>query len=451
MRRAAALAVLVLLSACAAKPAPMPPTVTAPKFPDYIQPIPPPDLGTPAAVERHHVGWQWLQAGDLRAAERNFNSALKQSPTFYPAEVGLGYVALANKKLKDALLHFDRAVVANPRYAPALAARAEVLLATGETDEAEQSIEAALKESPNLGSLRSRLEVLRFRARQADISRARKLAESGNLDEARGAYLIALEASPDSPFLLRELAEVERRAGNAETALGYARRATEMEPDEPRGHVILGELYESQGDLAKAADAYSAAVTLLPDEALGEKIERLRARAAFEAMPEEYRAIESAETVSRAQLAALLAVRLEPLLTRSRRVNAVVITDTRNNWASNHILSVARAGVMEVYSNHTFQPDAIVRRGDLALAVSRVLDLVAANHPQLAAEWRRDRRKFPDVSPRHFSYPAVALAVEAGVMAPLDDGSFQPTRPITGIEAIAAVEKLQELGGRPVR
>ena len=451
MKRAAALAVLVLLSACAAKPAPMPPTVTAPKFPDYIQPIPPPDLGTPAAVERHHVGWQWLQAGDLRAAERNFNSALKQSPTFYPAEVGLGYVALANKKLKDALLHFDRAVVANPRYAPALAARAEVLLATGETDEAEKSIEAALKESPNLGSLRSRLEVLRFRARQADISRARKLAESGNLDEARGAYLIALEASPDSPFLLRELAEVERRGGNTETALGYARRATEMEPDEPRGHVILGELYESQGDLAKAADAYSAAVALLPDEALSEKIERLRSRAAFEGMPEEYRAIESAETVSRAQLAALLAVRLEPLLTKSRRVNAVVITDTRNNWASNHILSVARAGVMEVYSNHTFQPDAIVRRGDLALAVSRVLDLVAANHPQLAAEWRGDRRKFPDVSPRHFSYPAVALAVEAGVMSPLDDGSFQPTRPITGIEAIAAVEKLQELGGRPVR
>ena len=40
---------------------------------------------------------------------------------------------------------------------------------------------------------------------------------------------------------------------------------------------------------------------------------------------------------------------------------------------------------MEVYPNHTFQPDAVVRRADLARAVSRVLELVAQRNPQLAA------------------------------------------------------------------
>ena len=451
MKRAAAVFLLVLSGACAAKPAPAPPAITAPKFPDYIRPVPPAGIGTPAALERHEVGWQWLQAGDLRAAERNFNSALKQSASFYPAEVGLGYVALANKKHKDALLHFDRAVVANPRYAPALAGRAEALLATGEVDEAVKSIEAALQESPELGALRSRLEVLRFRDRQADITRARKLAEGGDLEQARAAYQVAMEASPDSPFLLRELADVERRAGNPEAALEHARRAAQLEPDDARGRALLGELYEAQGDLAKAADEYAAAVSLLPDEALSAKIETLRARAAFEAMPEEYRGIESSESLTRAQLAALLAVRLEDVLSKTRRVNAVVITDARNHWASAYIMSVARAGVMEVYSNHTFQPDAVVRRGDLALAVSRVLEIIAARNPQLAATWRRERRKFPDVGPRHFSYPAVALAVEAGVMAPLEDGTFQLTRPVSGADAIAAVTRLQELGGPPVR
>ena len=31
------------------------------------------------------------------------------------------------------------------------------------------------------------------------------------------------------------------------------------------------------------------------------------------------------------------------------------------------------------------------------------------------------------------------------------DGSFQLTRPVTGAEAVAAVDKLVELGGLPVR
>jgi hypothetical protein len=45
----------------------------------------------------------------------------------------------------------------------------------------------------------------------------------------------------------------------------------------------------------------------------------------------------------------------------------------------------------------------------------------------------------------------VSLAVEAGVMSTLEDGSFQLTRPVTGREAVAAVGKLQELAGQQGR
>ncbi len=242
MRRAIVVCLLVAAAGCAAKLPPEPPAVTAPKYPDYIVPGVPGGLGTPAAVERHMAGWGWLQAGDLRAAERNFAAALKQSASFYPAEAGLGYVALASKKPKDSLLHFDRAVVLNPRYAPALGGRAEALLALGEEKEALQSLDAALQADPSLSGLRTRLDVLRFRGQQQDIAAARQLAQSGQLDAARGAYLAAIETSPDSPFLHRELADVERRAGRLAAALDHASRAAALEPDEPRTHVILGEI-----------------------------------------------------------------------------------------------------------------------------------------------------------------------------------------------------------------
>jgi tetratricopeptide (TPR) repeat protein len=449
MKAAAVLSLVALLTACAAKTAPLPPPITTPKFPDFVHPVPPQGTGTPAALERHQIAWQWLQAGDLRAAERNFASALRQSATFYPAEVGLGYVALASKKHKESLLHFDRAVVANPRYAPALAGRADALLAMGEVDEAVTSIEAALTADPGLGALRSRLEVLRFRNQQEDIDNARKLASAGRLDEARGAYRGLIDASPASAFLLRELADVERRAGNNDAALDYAGKSVELEPEEARGHLLLGDLYEAKGDAAKAVDALTAAANLQPSEALSERIAALRSRAAFEAMPPEYRSIETSPTVTRAQLAALLAVRLDDLLVMAPRVSAVVITDTRGSWAAPHILSVARTGVMEVYPNHTFQPGAIVRRADLAQAASRVLQIIAARNPQLGAAWRdSSRRKFADLGPRHLSHPAVSLVVEAGVMATRENGTFDLTDLVTGAEAVTAVTKLQELGGR---
>jgi tetratricopeptide (TPR) repeat protein len=450
---------LVVAAGCGPKLPPSPPAVTSPKFPDFLTPDVPRGVGTPAAVERHMAGWGWLQAGDLRAAERNFAAALKQSGSestsqstpFYPAEVGLGYVALANKKQKDALLHFDRAVVVNPRYPPALSGRAEALLALGQEKEALQSLDAALQADPSLTVLRTRLDVLRFRGQQQEIEVARKLAQSGQLDDARGAYIGALETSPDSPFLHRELADVERRAGRLDAALDHASRAAALEPDEPRTHILLADIYEAQGDVVKAADELAAALALQPDDALKVRVESLRERAAFAAMPEEYRNIESSTAVTRGQVAALFAVQLEPLLATARNVNAIVITDTRGHWAAPYILTAARAGVMEVYPNHTFQPDAVVRRADMARAVSRVLELVAQRNPQLAAAWRASRRKFPDVGPGHLNYPVAALAVDAGVMATADDGSFQLTRPVTGAEAVASMARLAQLAGQPAR
>lgn len=448
----AVLVMAVILGGCAARVPSSPPAIVSPKFPELLEPAVPPGLGTPAAIERHEVGWRWLQNGDLRSAERNFAAALKQAAGFYPAQVGLGYVALAGKQFKDALVHFDRAVVANPRYAPALAGRAEALLATGDSAQALQSIEAALQADPSQTAVRSRVEVLKFRSQQQQVTVARKLAESGKLQEARTAYQSAIAASPETPFLHRELADVERLAGHPEPALAHARRAAELDPDDPRTQIVLGQLYEEAGDHARAADAYASAAALQPDEMLSEKIASLRARAAFEAMPAEYREIAEAPAVTRAQLAALLAVRLQELLAQARRVSAVVITDTRGSWATPHILSVTRGGVMEVYPNHTFQPDAAVRRVDLAQAASRVLELIAAGNPKLAAAWRNARtRKFPDVGPRHLNYPAASLAVEAGVLPTAPDGAFQLARPVSGAEAIEAVNRLQELADFPSR
>ncbi len=444
----AACAIAAVAAGCAKKVTPAVPPAGPPKFPDFVFPAVPAPLDVGPARFSHQSGWQWLQAGDLKAAERNFSAALKLSPSFYPSETGLGYVALAHKDSKDAAGHFERALTANGSYASALAGRGEALLALGQRDAALASFQAAITAEPQLSALRSRIEVLRFRGLQEDVDAARKAADGGRLPDARAMYERTIAASPDSPFLYRELAIVERREGNLPSALEHAQKAAMLNPTEPRNLVTIGEIYEAQGQYAKAIEAYTSAAALEPSDSLDAKLDELREKAAFAAMPPEYRSIETAPTVTRAQLAALIGVRLDDLLKRAPRTNAVVITDTRSNWAGPWILSVSRAGIMEVYPNHTFQPNALVRRADLAQAAARALTLIAATNTHLAASMRNARGKFPDVPPGHLSYSAASVAVQSGVMSITSDGTFQLPRPVTGEEAIAAVNRLEELAGR---
>ena len=81
-----------------------------------------------------------------------------------------------------------------------------------------------------------------------------------------------------------------------------------------------------------------------------------------------------------------------------------------------------------------------------------MLALIADEKPGLGEQWRNAaRRRFPDVSQGHLSYPSVSLVVEAGVMTPAEDGSFQLARPATGAEAVAAVKKLEDLANPRAR
>jgi tetratricopeptide (TPR) repeat protein len=414
-----------------------------------VYPSAPEGLGGPAILEQHQIGWQYLQAGDTRNADRAFGGIVKTAPEFYPAEAGLGYAALARKDAQAAVTHFDRALAKNTIYAPALVGKGDALLSAGRTEAALQAFETALNADPSMTSLRSRVDVLRFRNAQQQIASARKAAEGGQFDEARRAYLAAIAASPQSAFLYRELAGVDRRAGDLASALVHAEQAVSLDPSDARAVSVVAEIHEANHDWTKAADAYAAANAIEPADVLAAKADAMRERAAFDTMPEEYRTIESAPTITRAQLAALLAVRLEDLLRRARSSSAVVLTDTRGNWAAPWILAVTRAGVIDAFPNHTFQPSTVVRRGDLAQAASRVLTLVAAEKPRLAARWSEARPRFPDVSASHLSYPAAARAVASGVMTTVEGGAFQLNGPVTGAEALATVSRLEALAKGP--
>lgn len=444
MRRLVLVALLTTVAACAPKTIPPPVVVTSspPKFPDFVIPAVPESLtGSPSAASLTR-GWQLLQAGDLKSADREFDSALKLTSGFYPAEAGLGYVELAREDAKAALPHFDRALEREKSYLAALVGRGRSLLALNRESEALAAFEAALVVDPAIGDLARRVEVLRFRAQQNDLKGARTAAAAGRFDEAIAIYTRAIQGSPDSAFLYRELAAVERQHGQNDLALEHYTKAAALEPGDAPSRVQVGEMLEARGDFEGAAKAFAEALALEPDAHVEAKLEIVRARAELARLPAEYHAIDSATQITRGDLAALVGVRLAGLLQTTRTRDAIVITDIRTHWAASWIVAITRAGVMDAFTNHTFQPRTAVRRIDLAQVVNRLLVKVVEATPGQPHPWSSSRLKFSDLAVGHLAYPAASAAVTSGAMTTGPNNTFQPSTLVTGKEAIFAVDRI---------
>jgi len=233
----------------------------------------------------------------------------------------------------------------------------------------------------------------------------------------------------------------------ADAAIEHFRKAVVLDPGDAKSFAQIGEILESGGDFEGAARSYADSLAIEANAGVEARLKDVRARSALARLPAEYRAIDEAPQINRADLAALIGIRLATLLQNNRRGDAAVITDVRNNWAATWILAVARAGVMEPFANHAFQPRTVVRRVDLAQAAARLLSRVSVRDPARAKAWESARLRFSDLSSGHLAYPAASVAVASGVMKTGPDNSFQPSKPVTGAEAIDAVTKIQDLAG----
>jgi tetratricopeptide (TPR) repeat protein len=429
----------VLLSACAPRRAPAVPGALA--YPEFV--FPADRAEAPAISARVDRVWGLLQAGDLRAATREVGEVLNQAQSSVAARTAQGYVALAGALPDVALRAFDASLAGRPSYAPALAGRGHALLALRRDDEAVAAFDAALAADPELTEIRRRADTVRLRVVDAAVAEARGARAARRFAEARGHLTRAIQASPESAFLYRDRAAVARELRDDASAVADLRRAATLEPSDADGLAALGGALAAAGQLREAETFYRRAYALDPSETTRIELARVSAGLRDAQLPGEVREIESRRQLSRGDLAALLGVRFEALL-RGAPVVQLVITDLRDDWSRPLITTVAGAGVMEPYPNHTFQPAAPALRADLAAASLRLLALAAPARPSVRS-YLQERPQIADVSQKHPLYGAAASAVAAGVMPLLDGGRFDAAGGLSGAEAAAAVGRLRTL------
>lgn len=386
---------------------------------------------SPDVARRLEEGWRALKVGDLRSAEKSYRQVLVLRPGLPAAEAGLGYVALQHGQAAEAERRFQAALGAQPDYPPALVGGGFAALRRDDPEAALVLFRRALAIDPREPAVKRRVAELRLQVTERRVATAREALERGDVTAAVETYSHAIEEAPEVAGLRLELAEVlvkQARPGEAVAVL-------ETDPTGDRQLLLrLAELLVELKEHARAIEAYRRLLERDPrDDEARRKAYEVRQQAEMLQMPEEYRRIATAPQITRADLAALLSVKVSAL-SRAGAAQPKVAVDISGSWAREHIIRVLGRDIMAVYPNHTFQPGAVVRRGDLARALQQVLDLLG--YPQAAAP------NLADLTRNSLHYYPAGRVVAAGLMDLTPSGAFEAWRPVTGEEAVQVVENL---------
>jgi tetratricopeptide (TPR) repeat protein len=430
-RVALALAAGLGLAGCAAPPPP-----PLPEGVDLVYPAFAAGALDESDAGRMQKAWAAVRAGDAKAAERQYRAVLGRHPGFAAAQAGLGYALLREGRWTDAGAAFDEVLREDPAYLPALIGAATAARRRGDATAALELYRRAQAASPQDLVVRRRLPEVKVLATESRIHEGRAALAAGDQARAIEEFVRALEQAPEIADLRVETADLLVAQGEPARALALL----EADPLQSRQvQLRLGRLLAERGEHQRALEAFRA----LLDRDPGDVEARREAEAALRAsdlarMPAEYQRIAEAARLTRADLAALLANEVTAL-SRLTPGEPEVATDIARSWARPYILRVLALALMDVYPNHTFQPGATVRRGDLADAIGRVLDRL--RWPVGPAPVLRD------MSPAHLYHRGATRAVAAGLMDVTAQGAFEPWRPVSGKDATAVVEALARLLG----
>ena len=205
-------------------------------------------LNPDVAQPHHALGTLAEQRGRPDQAVEHYRAALEVDPGFAAARVNLARVLFEAGQLDEALIQFRRSMEVAPAEPLAHEGLAECLLQLGRPSEAALAVHHARRQFP------ARLELVLLEAR-LELRR-------GNLDGARAALRpLAARRDPLGVAALGWLSALELVATGPGAALGYARRALELEPNDSLATYVTAQALEQLRD--PGAPAWRARARLL--------------------------------------------------------------------------------------------------------------------------------------------------------------------------------------------
>jgi len=426
-----------LLLCCCVTIAPPPPNL-------YLENLPQ-SLVTPLTLEeriRMEEAWDLLRQGRLDKAEKAFLRLGPENPLY---AVGLGYLSLLGEDTAAAEGWFGQEINENPGSLLGQLGLVQLYQKTGEEDKEFNTLREVLKIDPLNSWAKDGYESLRVQKTEQSVASAREAAAKGDIETAKESYLKALHYSPDSVEIHLALAGLYKSENKTPSSLVHLKAAAAIAPDNVEAQRLYAAALAEAKQYERSLDVYQKVLELdSGNEEARQQVELLKNELGIVEIPSRYNEIPLSAAVTREDIAALLAVKLKDVLEESAAQPTIMI-DISASWASKFILKVTSLGLLEVHSNHAFQPKRTVTRAELAETLIRVIQYLESKGHRFILQVPPGRIQIRDVTPDYYDYRPISQILSYQVMELYPDKTFRPDQPVPGREAAKSIDILLAL------
>lgn len=381
--------------------------------------------------------WSNLKQGKGKKAEKIISKLGTESPFYY---VGLGYASFLLNELPESEMFFKEALKIYPEMTLVHFGLAQIYQKTGRDDLTFAQLREVLKREPDNPWAEQAYEALKNRKTKKALNDAKAYLAHKDTEKSKEAFLIALYYSPQSTEAHIALADIYRKENNLKSALIHLKAANSNEPKNKNILKIYGETLFEAEEYPRSLEIYEKYLDLEPEnKEIKSRIETIKNRLGIFELPSQYDAITTSEAISKEDIAALIAVKFTDFLELPSAQPPIII-DIGTSWALKYILKTASLGILDVYSNHTFQPKKIVTRAEMAEILIRLIDYLKRKGSKFIRQLPLDRIQISDVSPQNYYYRPIIQIISYDIMALSPDRAFNPDLPLSGQESIRILD-----------
>ena len=205
----------------------------------------------------YQLGRELQDAGRLREATVHFERALSLAPDLLPARIFMGVLLGDQRDLAGARAHFEQALKMDPKNAEVHNDLGIILDEQGDLTSAKAHLDLAVAIEPQYALAQNNLGIV--------------LAKLGDLAQARVHHERAVRIEPDFADAHNQLGVTMAKQGDLAGAVDHLEEAIRIDPDLHLAHNSLGEVLKSQGKLPEAKAHFEQALRIKPHDATAQQ------------------------------------------------------------------------------------------------------------------------------------------------------------------------------------
>ena len=237
-------------------------------------------------VEHYNKGMEYVNNENWKSAILEFQNAVQADPKYADARYQLGLAYLKDDQPKKAFSELLRATSLKPENLDAQLIVGQMLFSAKQFDESRERALKILEIDPEYVDALTLLAFIQSATGQFQeaeeyinkaisiepersdsyINKALILAAQNSDEEAENLFLQAIELAPDNKQNYQTLLKFYRSQGDVAKSKAFLEQIIEKFPDLPEPYLVMAELYLQQGDFTKAEENFHMAIKVSPDK-----------------------------------------------------------------------------------------------------------------------------------------------------------------------------------------